>query len=477
MSVHNWVTIGRSGLGVVNMTGGQFNSDSQAFVVGIWGGSQGIWNQSGGALNVDQDIWIGQGAGDTNSHGVVNLSGGTITNSGWLAVGREAAQGVLNITGGTMVRTGDGNISLTHNTGASSVVNISGTGTFISATGETWVGENGGPATWNMNGGTAILNVVHLAENADATGVMNLNGGSLTAAEISTGNAGAAQRELNLNGGTLVAGADNTNFIHDLSTANVQSGGAIIDSAAYTVSVNQDLLGAADDGGLTKLGSGTLYLNGVNTYTNATTVSAGALGGSGTIAGAVTVAPGARLAPGTALIGTLTINNSLSLAAGSSTLAKISMDGGAHNDLVTGLTSVAYNGALVVTNAGASPLVVGSQFHLFNAAGESGNFTSVTILPAGSGTFDPATGMLTITSSGSVVFNPVKLSGGNLILTGNGGAAPGSGYTLLTSTNVALPLSEWTTNTTGVLDDAGMFSNSIPMDAADTARFFDVRVP
>jgi autotransporter-associated beta strand protein len=306
---------------------------------------------------------------------------------------------------------------------------------------------------------------------------MNLNGGSLTAAEISTGNAGAAQRELNLNGGTLVAGADNTNFIHDLSTANVQSGGAIIDSAAYTVSVNQDLLGGADDGGLTKLGSGTLYLNGVNTYTNATAVSAGTLGGSGTIAGAVTVAPGARLAPGTALIGTLTINNSLSLAAGSSTLAKISMDGGAHNDLVTGLTSVAYNGALVVTNAGASPLVVGSHFHLFNAAGESGNFTSVTILPAGSGTFDPATGMLTITSSGSVVFNPVKLSGGNLILTGNGGAAPGSGYTLLTSTNVALPLSEWTTNTTGVLDDAGMFSNSIPMDAADTARFFDVRVP
>ena len=118
MTVHNWVTVGRNGTGVVNMSGGQFNADGQPFIVGIWGGSQGYWNQSAGALNVNQEIWIGQGGGDANSHGTLNLSGGTITNTSWLAIGREAGQGTLNITGGTMVKTGGGNISITHNNGA-----------------------------------------------------------------------------------------------------------------------------------------------------------------------------------------------------------------------------------------------------------------------------------------------------------------------------------------------------------------------
>lgn len=479
LNIHNYVTIGRAGLGVVNMSGGQFNSDVNQFIVGVNGGGQGVWNQSGGSLYVNQEIWIGQG--DNNAYGTLNLSGGTITNTSWLAVGREGGHGTLNITGGTMVKTGGGNISIAHNGGASGDVIISGTGTFICASGETWVGENAAPGTWTMNGGTAILGLVHLAQNADATGVLNLNGGSLTATEIATGNTGAARRELNFNGGTLVAGADNANFIHDLSAANVLANGAVIDTATYTIGVNQALLGdASGDGGLVKNGSGVLYLNGVNTYTNLTQVNAGALGGSGTIAGPVAIADGARLSPGTASIGTLTIDNALNLDASSSTAVKISADGSPTSDAVAGLTSVTYGGTLVVTNSGAAPLVTGSQFQLFTAASHTGNFAnaaSVTILPAGKGAFDPATGKLIITASGAVSFNPVRVSGGNLILTGDGGAGAGSNYTLLMSTNVATPLSLWETNATGTLDANGMFSNSIPINPLDAHRFFGVRVP
>jgi autotransporter-associated beta strand protein len=482
------------------MSGGTFTqTGGNPFFIGIFGGAHGIWNQSGGALTMpnvlhigdgctgdlnlsggsiyaNSEVWIGQGGSGV---GTMTISGGAFTNNSWLAVGREGSQGVLNISGGTMVKQGGGNISITHNSGASGTVNQSG-GTFICASGETWIGENGGLGTWTMDGGTSIFGVVHLAQNADAQGVLNLNGGSLTATEISTGNTGASQRELNLNGGTIVAGADNASFIHDLSAANVLTNGAVFDTASYTVGVNQDLLGGTDDVGLTKVGAGTLYLNGANTYTNTTMVNAGALGGSGTIQGSVAVASGARLSPGNASIGTLTINNTLSLASGSSTLVKISMDGGATNDMVSGLTDVSYDGTLVVTNAGGTALVPGTQFQLFNTASHSGNYVNaalVSILPAGAGTFDPATGKLTITSSGVVSFHPVVVSNGSLILTGDGGAAPGSDYTLLTSTNVALPLSQWSTNTTGVLDSMGMFSNNIPLNSPDAARFFDVRVP
>jgi len=66
-------------------------------------------------------------------------------------------------------------------------------------------------------------------------------------------------------------------------------------------------------------------------------------------------------------------------------------------------------------------------------------------------------------------FAPPKVSGGNLILTGGGGPAGGS-YSLLTTTNLADPGS-WTTNTTGTLDGAGAFSNSIPVGTTP-ARFY-----
>jgi autotransporter-associated beta strand protein len=479
MNIHDWVTVGRGGLGVVNMSGGQFNSDTQPFVVGIYGGGTGVWNQVGGALSVNQDIWISEGENNSTPSGTINLNGGTITNTGWLAVGREGGDAVFNINGGTYVRSGAGggangpNVTIaTGGTANTGTVNVNGGYVDVSA-GDTWIGENF-VANWNQNNGSAINSYVQLGRNGGAAGTLSLNGGMFAATQIA---AGGGSSTMNFNGGILLARASSTSFISGLGQANVLAGGAIIDTAANSVSVNQALLGGSSDGGLIKNGTGTLYLNGVNTYTNITQVTAGALGGSGTIMGQVTVASGARLSPGTASIGTLTINNALSLDASSSTLVKVSMDGGATNDAVNGLSSVSYGGSLVVTNAGTSPLVYGSQFKLFSSASPgSGNFTSVTILPAGTGTFNPATGILTITSVGVVTFNPVTASSGNLILTGQGGT-PGAGYTLLTTTNLVTPVSLWTTSTTGTFDGTGAFSNAIPINVSQPTEFFRMRTP
>ncbi len=465
----SWVSLGRGGHAVINFSGGLFNKTGGGnFIVGEGAGNC-LWNQTGGALSINNELWIGQAGGTT---GEFDLSAGTVTNGSWFAIGREGGTGILNISGGSMTKNGGGNISIAHGTGASGTVNQTG-GSFTCTSGETWIGEDNGPGIWNISGGTASFGYVQLARNSSATGTLNLNGGVVAVNEITTGSSGTST--LNFNGGTLAAQVDNTNFLHGLTTATVMSG-AVIDSRTNVISVAQPLLDGGAGGGLTKIGNGTLYLNGINTYTGSTLVSTGTLGGAGIIAGPVSVASGATLAPG-ASIGTLTINNTLTLAAGSKVIAEVSLDGGVtNNDQVVGLTSVSYAGALIVTNVGSSPLLPGTVFKLFTSAASSGNFAPVTILPAGTGTFNPTTGELTITSSGIVTLNPVAVSGGKLILTGNGGTAGGN-YTVLTSTNVATPVAGWTTNVSGTLDGSGAFSNAIPISVSEPLRFFRIRMP
>jgi len=63
-----------------------------------------------------------------------------------------------------------------------------------------------------------------------------------------------------------------------------------------------------DGNSLTKLGAGTLFLNGANTYTGDTTVAAGTLGGNGSIASNLVINGGATFSPGNS-IGTFTVNN------------------------------------------------------------------------------------------------------------------------------------------------------------------------
>lgn len=65
---------------------------------------------------------------------------------------------------------------------------------------------------------------------------------------------------------------------------------------------------------------------------------------------------------------------------------------------------------------------------------------------------------------------------GNLILTGSGGT-PGGSYSWLTATDVTTPLANWTTNSTGVFNGSGAFSNAIPINPAEAARFFRLKTP
>jgi autotransporter-associated beta strand protein len=155
---------------------------------------------------------------------------------------------------------------------------------------------------------------------------------------------------------------------------------------------------------LNKSGTGTQILAGTNTYTGATTIAGGTLliqgalanspvtvqtnatlGGFGTLAGPVIVQNGGTLAPGPS-IGTLTISNTLNLAAGSQVALEIkSVSGTQTCDQIAGATSVTVAGTLTVTLDGSSdPLAGGESFTFFNVA-PSGIFSATNLPTLASG--------------------------------------------------------------------------------------------
>ncbi len=461
-----------------NMVSGTFTSTTR-FNTAMAADATGIINQSGGTMNIGSQFQGANGS-HTGEVSIVNVTGGAMNIGGGNGPFFVASRG-----NGTLAVDGTG------------IVNCGKLDISRNAAGSTFESDG----TVNLDGGVLMV-----------TSVTNLSANQQTG--------GAPTAAFNFNGGTLVAKSGAATIFFQGSLAppvtpiitTVQAGGAVIDDGGNAIIIPEPLqhdpdLGTDLDGGLTKLDSGTLTLAGTNTYNGETSVNAGTLAltgsgsinnstlitvmsgatfdvtavsgstlslasgqmltGNGTIKGNVIVSNGALLAPGGSL-STLVLNNNLTLASGSTTVIETSKSPKT-NDTARVTGALTYGGALVVTNVSGNPYAAGDTFRIFNAAAYAGTFTSISpVIPALNlawNTNQMNTGILAIVSSPTAkpVITAFQMLGGNFIIAGTNGVANWP-CALLETTNLTLPLNQWTLVDSNYFDSSGNlnFTNTLP---------------
>ena len=425
----------------------------------------------GGTLVLSNSASAGIAAGGA---GTITLNGGNL-NEATVSI----ANPITNVGTNIWIISGSGNVqpSSALTGGGKLFVNPTCSGQFTPA--GDWSGFTG---TIVLTGSTAQCQCRFFGNNSGSasaafdlgtnTGkIFNRNGNLTVQLGSLAGGAGTM-----LSGASAVA-APTIYVIGALNADSVFSGRIVDDASFGTTAVR-------------KVGSGTLTLVGTNSFSGGTTVSNGTLlvnnssvsgtgtnfvnvysgatlGGTGVISGPVTIFSGGTLSPGSPN-GTLTISNSLTL-----NLASILNFGlGTNSDRVVVKGNLTLGGTLNATNLGG--LAAGTNT-LFTFTGALSGSLAIGSMPSGF-KFILATNL-----AGQVnllVVKPVIVTATmfttNFIFTGTGGFAT-SNYFVLTSTNLALPLANWTRLATNQFDAAGNFRSTNANTKPN--KFYLIQIP
>ena len=244
--------------GVACAIGQPTTNTTARIIMGSAGANTGTLIYTGAAASTDRNIAIGINSGtsaDTGGATIENDGSGSLTFSNAvfnLALTSASANRTLTLQGSN-----SGTISgVIANNRASALVALT----------------KAGNGTWVLAGTNTY------------TGATTLSAGTLSVA--ASANLGGAAANLVFDGGTLqITGTDLADFTtigHSVSFNANKSVGLDIADATNTFTVDKVL--NQGTGGFTKLGNGTAILDQINTYTGATTLSAGILNANSTAA-------------------------------------------------------------------------------------------------------------------------------------------------------------------------------------------------
>lgn len=361
-------------------------------------------NSYSGGTTISQNTRVNAGTnGSAFGTGLITVLGDGIVNDGQAYFGAATIANNFNISGM------GGNTTDTAQRGAIRLDGATVNGS-ITLAGNAGIGVNSGTGTINgpinaatftltkNDGGTLVINSAVTNLGNLNIGTTALAGGTLTLGSGSSLNAGSFAGTItaqNTSNATL-----NFNSTTDHTLSGVVSGALILNKAGASVLT---LTNDNTYSGATTVSAGTLSINGSLSSSTATvTINGGTLAGSGTIARPTTIAAAGALAPGNS-IGTLTLPNTLTLA-GTSNFEINSLSSTA--DLVNSVTDLTFGGTLNVSNLDlTNSYTPGQIFDLFNFTNGTGTFAAINLpaLPSGyswqdfgGSQFDYATGQIQI---------------------------------------------------------------------------------
>ena len=473
---NNWLVVGRNNTGangtlIVNR-GLVQKMGANNIVVGSLTATGTLIVNGGQVLN-NNNLWLGE---NTGAHATLQLNGGLIQANQIRANGSVPTSSQAFLNGGVLQCTG----SNTNFIQAPIVVTIQSNGFVFDDNGfvetnltQPWQDDGTGGTVTKAGSGTLYLDTVNVY-----SGTTRVTNGTL--AGIGT-IAGPVEV---LAGGNIGAGDGDTN----MGILTINNSLSLNGNATFRISKTGGVIANDSIAGLTSTSfGGTLTLN--NITSDATPLAIGdsfplfsGSGFSGTFAAIVPATPGNGLAWNTSALATTGV---ISIVAGAvnpaiSSISPANPVGSSYPQTLSIVGSAFQSGcSVLVSNADtatgstlAATFTDSAHISVTPTFGTATHNWQATVINPGGASSAPFS--FVVTTAPRPGISSIKVAAGQVVLNGNNGTQ-GLEYSVLSSTNVTVPVVNWTSLATNTFGAGGSFSSTNAIDPTQPHVFYIIK--